>query len=186
MSSGLAFSLPVKLKGENILKTTFSNATEEDYFNYPALLALGTTWKLYDYVYLSSDIDYQFWGDTELFDNAVNSMKMGVGVNWIGISRSNNLIAKIPVRAGISYRNLPFKYADNLIYETGYHFGVSVPLKQFESYLDVGVKLFTRGDAAKHGYEESGFLITIGTQGFDFLRRPLNRKAPREIPRADN
>ena len=186
VSAGLSLSLPVELKGDSYFKTNTLNKSEEksDY-NYPANISFGLTWKASELFAVSSDFDYEMWEDTDNFENSVNSLRAGLGLSWAGISNSKNFFARIPLRAGISHKNLPFEISGNTINELAYHFGLSFPLKQYDSYLDFAVKLYSRGDSTKHNYEENGFLITIGTHGFDFLRKPANRKAPRDIPKPD-
>ena len=185
-SAGLAYSFPVDLKGEKSYRTnTINEVIDKSPYEYPAQLTMGLTYRAHSLLYFSSDIDLQMWEDTNNFDNAVNTLRAGVGVSWSGISRSRNFFARLPLRAGVSYRNLPFEVNDSQVHETAYHFGLSFPLRRQDSYLDFGLKLFSRGDASKHDFEESGFLLSIGTQGFDILRRPLNRKAPRDIPVPD-
>jgi hypothetical protein len=185
ISMGLTYSTPVELKGDNTLQTThYKNEDASEPFKYPATMAYGVTWKAHEYFRLSSDIDYQFWSDTN--DDYVDTIRGGLGVAWTGLSDRYNYFYRIPVRTGVSLANLPVKADYCKIYETAYHLGFSLPLKNTDSYLDFAVKWFWRGDINKHGKAEDGFLISIGTNGFDFLRRPVSRKEPREIPRPDN
>ena len=200
-STGLAYSFPVDLKGEKRYKTnTINEVIDKSPYEYPAQIVIGLTYRAHDSLYFSSDIDIQMWENTDNFDDAINSYRAGLGVSWGGVSRSRNFFARLPLRAGVSFRNLPFElnparpgefrpldrfHRNYKIYETAYHFGLSFPLRRQDSYLDFALKIFNRGDADKHRFEESGFLLSIGTQGFDILRRPLNRKAPRDIPVPD-
>jgi len=199
-SAGLSYSLPVELKGERNFKTnTINEVLDKSPYEYPAQLTMGLTVKATELLRFSGDIDTQFWGDTNNFDNSVNTLRTGVGVSWGGLNQSRNFFARLPLRAGISHRNLPFEVSYtrsgefgspsqseyHKIYETAYHFGFSFPLRRQDSYLDFALTIFNRGDADKHRFEENGFLLTVGTQGFDVFRRPLNRKAPREIPVPD-
>jgi hypothetical protein len=158
---------------------------KNDGYDFPHQFTFGLTWKAHNLVFVSTDFDYEFWSNTNNFDNPIDALRIGAGLSWSGIRNSRNFMARIPLRAGISHRNLPFEVEEHRVNEMAYHFGFSFPLRRLDSYLDFAVKFFERGDAEKHGYEESGFLITIGTQGFDFIRRPVNRKAPRDIPTPD-
>ena len=184
LSAGASYTLPVELKGESTFKSNLTTDPNGDaYYDYPASLAFGMAWKPITSLSFSTDFDYQQWKDTDNFPNPVNTTRIGAGLAWTGASRSNLFFTKIPARFGMSYRNLPFTINDSKINEIAYHFGLSIPLKQSENSIDFALKLFERGDANKHDYEESGFLLSIGTQGFDFLRKPQNRKEPRDIPK---
>jgi hypothetical protein len=147
------------------------------------------TYRLSELFKLSADVDYELWEETNNFSNPVNTARGGIGISWDAIPHSKKFLAVFPVRAGLSYRNLPFKVENelkpgelNMVHEWAYHFGVSLPLKQYDSYLDIAAKFFSRGDASKTNYEDNGFLLTFSIHGFDFLRTPPNRKTPREIP----
>jgi len=186
-SVGIAGSLPAKLKGDHYYKTNTLNEKTGDFtYEYPATLNFGLTFKPAEYFSLSTDIDYENWKETDNFDSPENSARVAFGISWDSYKNDDNFLKNIPVRLGISHRNLPFKVNNSSINELAYHFGISFPLKQYDSYLDLGLKIYSRADMNKHNYEETGFLFSIGTQGFDFLRKPLDRKAPRDIPKPDN
>jgi hypothetical protein len=185
VSWGLAGNYPLELKGDTTFRANapFSQTETGAVYEYPASVNFGLTYRLSELFRLSTDFDYEFWERTENFANPVNTTRCGVGIAWDAIPHSKKFLAVFPVRAGLSYRNLPFKVENNLVHEWAYHFGVSLPLKQYDSYIDVATKFFNRGDANKTNYEENGFLLTFGIHGFDFLRKPPNRKTPRDIPR---
>ena len=186
ISTGVSFSLPVDLKGDNYFKTNTLNEHQGDaVYEYPARAALGITYKILDNVFITTDFDVELWGDTNNFENSVDTYRAALGMSWEGNRHSRNFLAQIPFRAGISTRNLPFEINGHQIYEMAYYSGLSFPLKQYESYLQVAFKYFTRGDELKHEYSEDGFLFTIGTSGFDFFTRRTDRKAPRDIPMPD-
>jgi len=185
VSFGLSANYPLEMKGETLFT---HNGTEEDLgkdtiFQYPPSANFGVTYKLSERFYWSLDADYELWGDTNNFENPVNTARIGTGFSWSGIPLSKVFLWKFPMRAGVSYRNLPFQINNNNINEMAYHMGFSIPLKLYDSYLDVAGKLYYRGNAADTKYEENGFLLSIGIKGFDFMRTPPNRKPPREIPR---
>jgi hypothetical protein len=46
------------------------------------------------------------------------------------------------------------------------------------------VKIFNRS-SNQTDFEENGFLISIGTVGFDIFKKNLDRKGHRDIPVAD-
>ncbi|MCL1826756.1 MAG: hypothetical protein FWG20_01830 [Candidatus Cloacimonetes bacterium] len=186
LSVGVSYSTPTHLKGDVELHTNaIQEKTGDASYKYPASLAYGVTYLPFRHFVISSDIHHQFWSNSSSFEDPVDTVKMSLGLAWTGIPRANNYLAKIPLRTGFSYRNLPFKVNNNEIYETAYHFGFSLPLKQSENTLDLALKLFSRGETAKHDFAESGFLLSVGTQGFDFLKKPFDRKSPRDIPRPD-
>lgn len=185
-SFGLAGNLPAKLKGDTYVKTnTLNQKTANSTFEFPAQLHLGLTYKPSELFTVSSDMDFEQWAKTNNFENSENSVRLALGLSWDAFRNDDNYFKNIPLRVGISHRNLPFKVYNSTVNELAYHFGISLPLKQYDSYLDFALKLYSRGDASKHLYEDSGFLLTIGTQGFDFLRKPVDRRAPRDIPKPD-
>jgi len=185
LSFGLSANYPLEMRGETLF--THNNIEEalgaDAIFEYPPSANFGITYKLSEMFYWSTDIDYELWGNTNNFDNPVNTARIGTGFSWAGIPLSKVFFWKFPLRAGVSYRNLPFQIDNNNVNEISYHMGVSVPLKLYDSYLDVAGKLYYRGNASETKYEENGFLLSIGIKGFDFMRTPPNRKPPREIPR---
>jgi hypothetical protein len=187
VSSGLAGSLPLSLKGESYFRGNSLDMDEEEQAVYelPAHINFGLTYKLTNLVFLSTDIDYDMWGQTANFDDPKDTIRLGLGVAWAGMPMSKKFLAKFPARAGISYRNLPFEVNNNSINEVAYHFGLSLPLKQYDSYLDIATKFYSRGNAKNTLYEENGFTLTFGIHGFDFIRTPPNRKVHRDIPRTD-
>jgi hypothetical protein len=187
LSTGFAVNIPFDFKGETTFKTNQPNPkdpiSENSKFELPYQTTVGLTYRVNDMFFISADADYEGWGSTDSFQNSVDTYRLGVGASWSGRPLSRVFLAKFPVRAGLSYRNLPFRVNDNLVHETAYHFGVSLPLKQYDSYMHVATKFFSRGNANKTDYEENGFLLTFGVHGFDFLRTPPNRKMHRDIPR---
>jgi len=185
-SFGLAASYPMELNGD---KTITSNAGKQEggdsNFDYPATANMGVTFKLTDHFFLSTDLDYEMWGATDNFDHSIDVTRIGAGLSWAGIPLSKKFLAIFPCRVGVSYRNLPFKVNDSVVHEMAYHFGVSLPLRQYDSYMEVASKFYNRGNfITETGFSENGFLITVGLHGFDFFRRPPNRKMPRDIPKS--
>ncbi|MCL2063933.1 MAG: hypothetical protein FWG98_06135 [Candidatus Cloacimonetes bacterium] len=186
ISTGLSLSMPVELQGDKYFKTNTLNEFDGNAtYEYPARVAMGVTWKLQEKIYFSTDIDMEFWGYSDNIENSINTIRAGIGMSWTGNNESRNVMAHIPLRAGFSTRNMPYQINGNQIQEMTYHAGFSIPLKNYESYLDFAVKYFSRGDENKHNFSEDGFLISIGTSGFDFFRRRTDRKSPREIPVPD-
>jgi len=185
ISWGLSTSYSLDLEGETIFlnNTTKDTLDVKTVYQYPPTVNMGVTYKLSDMFYVSADGDYELWSRTENFDNPVDSIRLGIGGSWAGLPLSKVFFWKFPVRAGISYRNLPFKVENNYVNEMGYHFGFSIPLKSYDSYLDIATKYYTRGDVNTTIYKDTGFLLSIGIRGFDFFRTPPNRKTPREIPK---
>jgi len=185
LSWGFVANYPLELQGETVFRNNTVNdeLNEKAVFQYPPSANVGLTYKINDMFYVSADADYELWGQTDSFENPVDTIRSGVGFSWSGIPLSKVFFWKFPVRAGVSYRNLPFQVNDNNINEIAYHMGFSIPLKSYDSYLDIAGKYYTRGDASTTGYEDTGFLLSIGIKGFDFFRTPPNRKAPRDVPK---
>ena len=184
-SFGMAASYPMELTGTSNVETNSGSAKSGDAsFEYPATATFGMTYRLTDYFFLSTDFDYEMWGNTNSFENSVDAMRLGAGLSWAGIPHTRKFLLIFPFRAGMSYRNLPFTVSDSYIHEIAYHLGISLPLRGYDSYMEVATKFYNRGNIiSETDFSENGFLITVGLHGFDFFRRPPNRKMPRDIPK---
>ena len=185
ISTGLVISLPANLQGtEKILTKAYTEEKEYTY-TYPFQLMSGITYQVSPYIFVSTDFDYQQWSTSDNFSHPTDTFRLGTGISWTGIKNSRAWYTKIPLRTGFSIRNLPFQIAETHIYETAWHAGVSIPLKGMDNYVELSLKMFQRGKQATHGYSEDGWIMSFGLVGFDFLRKPLNRKQPRPIPKPD-
>jgi hypothetical protein len=182
-SWGLAYRFPVNLTGETRFRTNVLDDFRGEFiYELPALLSLGITFEMTSRIFISFDMDEEYWSGTTNFENAVHASRRGVGLGWRADQQSERFFQRIPVRIGFSHRNLPFKVNDHYVYETTYHAGISIPLRNDNSFLDTAVRFFNRGNTSNHLVEDSGFLLTFGISGLDFIRRPPDRRAPRDIP----
>ncbi len=186
-SLGLSFVLPTTLKGDRTFKNVVISETDGDSkFELPAKISVGAGYKIGKFSDLAFDFDYEDWTSVNSLKNPVKSWRTGLGIEYAGNPESNSFFKKMGYRTGFSYQVLPFSLNNNNINEISGTIGLSLPIKLRDSKLDLALKLFKRGNKSDNGYEDSGFLITFGTLGFDIFTKPVNRKGHRDIPVPDN
>lgn len=189
LSMGAVIALPASLSGEKKLKSVVTNEsqTTQD-FELPLKLSYGLAWRFVKNVNLAMDADYEMWDATDTYGKAENTMRLGLGFEYEGNKDKDFSLLSIPHRVGFSYKQLPLNSINDQTHtltELSATYGISIPIKLHDSRLDFALKLFNR-DTDQSDYKESGFLITVGTVGFDIFKKPLNRKAHRDIPIPDD
>ncbi|HOH47648.1 MAG TPA: hypothetical protein PLX59_07365, partial [Candidatus Cloacimonadota bacterium] len=134
---------------------------------------------------LAGDMVYEDW--TSIRDDGVQSLKLGLGIAYEPIREEYETgLGKIPLRAGLSWRKLPFTSKEgNEINELTFSTGVSFRLARLANRLDLGFQYTRRGDLTENGLMDNSFMMMIGMTGFDILTKAPDRKAPREIPQAE-
>ncbi len=189
LSMGTVIALPAKLSGEKKLKSIVTNEsqTSED-FEMPLKFSYGLAWRFMKNVNMAMDADYEMWDATETYGKAENTVRLGLGFEYEGNKDKDFSALSIPHRVGVSFKQLPLNSVNDethTLTELSATYGLSIPIKQHDSRLDFALKLFSR-DSDQSEYKENGFLITVGTVGFDIFKKPLNRKAHRDIPVPDD
>lgn len=187
-SVGANFSLPVKLNGNKTEKTiAYTENLPESNYELPFKIAVGTAYRYAKYFNAALDIDYDLWSTVDTYKNADNTIKLGIGTEYEGNDKAHSYFLRIPQRVGFSYKEVPLDAVNSeshTLQEISGTYGISFPIKARDSRLDFAVKVFNR-TSTQTDFEESGFLLSVGTVGFDIFKRPLDRKGHRDIPKAD-
>ncbi|MDD3050841.1 MAG: hypothetical protein PHR06_06800, partial [Candidatus Cloacimonetes bacterium] len=150
----------------------------------PEIYSVGLTYRFKSKFKTSADIHYENW---EATDNGVftNSYKVGFGVAYDPIWGFGQWYEQIPLRMGFSFRKLPFEVNNSAVNERSFTFGLSIPIKSTQKYLDLSVNYLQRGDLDKHGLQDNTVMFSFGTSGFDLLAKRLRRTGHRDIPKTD-
>ncbi len=186
LAFGAYYTMPVTLKGD-VVRTSIHE--EEDPVDYeqelPGQLSASATALVSRTLKLAGDMVYEDW--TSIRDDGVQSLKLGLGIAYEPIREEYETgLGKIPLRAGLSWRKLPFTSKEgNEINELTFSTGVSFRLARLANRLDLGFQYTRRGDLTENGLMDNSFMMMIGMTGFDILTKAPDRKAPREIPQAE-
>lgn len=187
-SLGLTYSSAVSLDGS----TTFvydhepfedDLGQDDKLFEIPAKIFGGFTYKVAETYKLHADLHYEMWEDTESYDK--NVMKYSGGISYDPLSGYGKWYERIPLRVGLSYRELPFECNEASIEELKASFGFSVPLQSQNKKIEFAVEYLTRGDNAINNISEDSIMFSIGVTGFDIFSKRSKRIGERDIPKAD-
>jgi hypothetical protein len=185
-SLGIHASLPVTLKGESQRSSSHTTEPAVDHeYKLPAQVCISytgipkTEWK--------TTLDYTWEPYSETADDLQDSWKLGAGVAWEPSRDAHKQWwKKIPLRAGYSYRTLPFKDNNgNEIDEMAYTLGWSIPLKREVDRLDFALQYISRGDLGVNKLSDQSLMLMLGITGFDIISKAPDRTAPRDIPAAE-
>ncbi|MDP2172909.1 MAG: hypothetical protein Q8M98_07770 [Candidatus Cloacimonadaceae bacterium] len=184
LSIGTHITMPRTLKGGEIRKSIHEQEPEIDYdYKLPAQLAGSITALPFPNFKVATDFHYETWGE---IDAAVyeDSWKLSLGAAYEPNAETIDKAGapKFPIRAGISYRKLPFKADADAIDESGVSLGVTLPLKRDVNRIDLGFQYLRRGNLAANKLQDNSFMLMIGFTGFDVITKAPDRTAPREIP----
>jgi hypothetical protein len=160
------------------------HSTEElsdDEYKLPHRFGAGFAKKWSGKFKLAADVNYEIWDDF-LGTDYHNSWKVGLGFAYEPKLRKKGFWKYIPLRAGVSLRELPFDYNDEKIYEQTASVGFSLPLHSKIDKLDFAFEYMIRGDVDTHGVEDRSMMFLIGFSGFDIFKKVYKRTEPREIP----
>ncbi len=154
---------------------------EDDTYKLPHRFGLGFAKKWLGKFKFVSDVNYEIWDDFMGTDYH-NAWKVGLGFGYEPKVRKNGFWKYVPLRVGVSYRELPFDYNNEKIYEQAASFGFSLPLHSKIDKIDIAVEYLIRGDESIHGIEDRSLMLNIGFSGFDIFKKVYRRTEPREIP----
>lgn len=184
---GASYSIGARLTGQEIRSSIHEEEDPVDYeYKLPAQAALSVTVLPKPEFKLAADFRYEPWSGIDA-DKYVDSWKVGLGAAYEPIADNHQqALLKLPLRAGISYRMLPFLVNDNEVEELALTFGVSFPLKGDANRIDVGFQYTNRGNLEKNLLRDNSFLMMFGFTGFDILGKAPDRSAPREIPEKED
>ncbi len=186
LAFGAYYTMPVTLKGD-LVRTSIHEV--EDPVDYeqelPAQLSASVTALPSRTLKVAADLIYEDW--TSIRTDGAQSLKLGLGVAYEPVREEYETgFGRIPFRAGASWRKLPFKSQNGTeINELSLSTGVSFKLARLANRLDLGFQYTRRGSVADNGLMDNSFMLMIGMTGFDILTKAPDRKAPREIPLAE-
>lgn len=186
LALGAYYTMPVVLDGEETRSSIHEVEDPTDYeHKMPAQLAASVTVLPYRNLKLAADLVYEDW--TAVRIDGVKSMKLGVGFAYEPAREEYETgLGRIPYRAGLSWRNLPFRDQNGEeISELALSMGISLNLARTTNRIDLGFQYLRRGDLATNNLEDQSFMFMIGLTGFDIITKAPDRKAPREIPQAE-
>ncbi|PKN75884.1 MAG: hypothetical protein CVU49_00505 [Candidatus Cloacimonetes bacterium HGW-Cloacimonetes-2] len=186
LSLGINYTLPVTLRGDQTRTSIHETETSENAsFELPSQLCASLTALPLRHIKLSTDLNYEDWSKAGA--NYGEAYKLGLGIAYEPVQEEFDAgWGRLPYRAGISYRKLPFKDSDgNEINELGLSAGLTIPLKNNGNRFDLGFQYTKRGSLGTNGLEDQAFMMLFGFTGFDVLSKAPDRKAPREIPEAE-
>jgi len=184
MATGFYYSHECSLKGDQI-RTSIHETEDLGSVEYPIPSQIGTgiTLNMMNEYKISSDLIVSLWKNANNSNYDRNSWKLGIGfAHEPGASNRKTFLGKLPKRIGISYRELPFLSDNKSISEISIASGLTFPLKDNESQLDLGIQYLIRGSLDKNNLQDNSLMFIIGATGYDILSKAFNRKAPRKIP----
>ena len=184
-SVGMHVSLPVTLEGESKRSSTHTTEDPVD-ISYDLPLQYGFSYAALPLPMLKVAFDVNYDAYAEIDDAMRDGIKLGVGAAYEPTRNQKYWYRSIPVRAGMWYRQLPFRDKNGKdIDEMAYTFGLSLPLKSEISRLDLGLQYLKRGSLDENMLSDNSLMFLIGITGFDLFSKAVDRTAPRDIPKAE-
>ncbi|MCB5264826.1 MAG: hypothetical protein PHT37_01425 [Candidatus Cloacimonetes bacterium] len=182
---GLHATLPVTLEGETKRNSFHSSEPLVDYdYKLPLMLTASYTGMMIKELKLASDFSFERYSQTS--DDLRDAWKLGVGVAYEpDLSRKKHWWQKVPLRAGYAYRQLSFPSAGEDVDENTISAGLSIPLKNEINRVDMAFQYQTRGSLETNHLQEKSYMMMFGFTGFDIITTAPDRKAPRDIPKAE-
>ncbi len=158
---------------------------ENNTFKLPQTIIAGVSTKPMNTLKANVDFKYEIWEESDVYTDPQNSWRVGFGVAYEPLSGEDKFFRKIPLRAGYSLKQLPFKVNGSNVMESTITGGFSMPIKAIFSRIDVAYQLTQRGNADDNNVEEISHMFMIGMSGFDIFRKRIKRDQPRDIPIAE-
>lgn len=184
---GAYYSLGVNLKGEEVRSSIHETEDPLPYeYRIPPVYSLSVTALPFPETKLAADVHYETWQDIDP-DKFIASWKAGLGLAFEPArSQDRKGILRLPLRTGVSWRQLPFLVEGHKIDELALSLGVSLPLQGEVNRIDLGLQYSHRGNLDQHKLMDNSFLLMFGFTGFDILSKAPDRTAPREIPQKED
>ena len=183
LALGLHYTMGCTLKGDST-RTSIHETEELGNYEYklPHEFSASVTALPRREFKLAADFHYEAWDGVD--DAAYDpGWKIGFGGAYEPEpERHEKYLAKLPLRAGVSYRRLPFRVEDEAVNELALSCGVSLPLKGDVNRIDAGLQYVHRGSLEQNRLSDGSFLLMFGFTGFDIIGKAFDRRAPREIP----
>lgn len=188
MSLGAVYSHESNLKGE-LVRSSIHETENLGTVRYsiPSQLTAGYTYKYKDEYKVSTDYTLSLWESAKYSEYEHNSWKIGLGLaHEPKADTRRTILGQMPKRCGLYYRTLPFEANGNSVTETAVSAGLTIPIKQSENRLDIGIQYLWRGNVDEHNLQDRSLMFMFGVTGFDILTKAFSRSAPREIPQVED
>ena len=186
-SVGAHYTLGQTLKGEEQRISIHETEPSIDFeTKVPAQYAAGITVLPTPHTKIAADFSFEDW--STVGSSYVPSYKLGIGAAYEPVKDQYRAgFSRIPFRGGASWRKLPFKDSYNQeIDELTLSVGLTLPLKRDVNRVDFGFQYTRRGNLDTNKLQDDAFMLMVGFTGFDVLSKAPDRKAPREIPEAED
>ncbi|KAF5043559.1 hypothetical protein DSECCO2_500970 [anaerobic digester metagenome] len=183
---GLHTTLPVTLKGESKRSSTHTTEDPVDVsYDIPMQIVASYTTLPIPQCKVSADLSYDLYSQVD--DGMRDGMKLGLGMAYEPEVDQRYWYRSIPLRLGYWYRQLPFE--DNngeSIDEHAFTAGLSLPLRNKISRVDLAVQYLQRGSMDTNKLSDNSLMFMFGIIGFDIFSKAPDRTAPRDIPVAED
>lgn len=185
-AAAVSYASGAKLEGDVEFTSIFdTEKLGETSYELPQHIGAGLAWRIQETFKACLDMHYETWEDTDTYEDAVNTWKLGLGLSYDPLWGYGDWYERIPLRVGAGYRILPFKVNNSKVTESMVSFGISAPLKNPGDQIHFSVQYIVRGNKTDHGIEDKSLIFSIGATGFDIFKRRIRRTAPRDIPKPD-
>lgn len=181
-SAAVYYSPKITLKGNSQRSSLHTSEPETDYeTELPWELGLGASILPFKEHKMNVDLHYEAWQQVD--STLQDGIKLGVGWAYEPVAATrDSYLSKMPLRAGFSWRTLPFKVNAEPVAEYAVSCGVSFPLKRDINRLDLGFQMLKRGNLDTNKLSDTSFMLMLGFTGFDIIGKAGDRTAPRDIP----
>lgn len=141
----------------------------------PENLGVGVSYGIINKFKIGADMQYRNWSKFNPEKGVLyrNTMDLSAGFEIIpDIASVSSYIKRIVYRAGISYRQLPYRVNNKQINDFGVNFGISFPVNGISS-LDTVVKIGSRGATTNNLIRENYIQFVLGATINDkwFIKR---------------
>ncbi len=180
---GVHYGMGLTLDGEEVRTSIHETEDPVDYeYKLPHQFSASVTALPAPEFKVATDFHYSL--DSQIDpDSLRDSWKLGLGVAYEPDSeKRQNAFFRLPLRAGISYRMLPFSVEDAAVDELAFSLGLTLPLKGDVNRIDLGFQIVNRGSLEQNKLVDNSFLLMCGFTGFDIFSKAPDRRAPRDIP----
>lgn len=183
LAVGAHYTPAITLKGESTRQTIHQTEESQDYeFKLPHQINVGITVLPHPQFKVATDLTYET--HEEINSSYRNTLKAGLGLAYEPDPELHrSAFMKLPMRTGISYRQLAFPDRDgNDIDELALSMGITFPLKRDVNRIDLGLQYLKRGNLDTNGLSDTSLMLMLGFTGFDIISRAKDNTRPREIP----
>jgi hypothetical protein len=185
-SLGATYASKVKLIGKTNYVTIFSsNVLDDGEFTLPHRFDFGATYKLSEPFKCSLEGGYDLWADTPSYTDSRNTARAAFGLSYDPTETVIHWYEKVPVRAGLQYRQLPFESNGSAIDELTCSAGFSLPLKSTQRQVSIALQYIARGTTSSNEVDDRTFLVSISAVGFDVFAKRKKMIEHRDIPMPD-